>query len=172
MKTLPIELLREFFSYDPETGVLTWKKSTNNRMKLGKAAGYQRKNNDYTIVGLCGLYVFAHRIAWAMHYGSWPDCQIDHINRVKSDNRISNLRLCDQSENMMNRGQLANNASGAKGVHWHKEGKAWQAQIRVRGEYVYLGLFDSVEEASRAYQERAAKEFGEFAVSVQEENRT
>jgi hypothetical protein len=101
----PVELLREMFSYDPETGDITWKVYRGRCAKVGDIAGslhplgYRRIciRNGKTV-----LYL-AHRLAWALHYGEDPgDFQIDHINQVKDDNRVKNLRLATPAQNMLN----------------------------------------------------------------------
>lgn len=162
--TITIQELNEFFTFDPDSGIFRWKDAPGNTRKIaGDEAGHIRSSDGYYELSILNRRVRAHRAAWAMHYGEWPERSIDHINRVKTDNRICNLRLCSDSDNRANIDMPSNNKSGAKGVCWHKQAKAWQAQIKVRGRYLYLGLFDSVDAASRAYRERAIQEFGEFS---------
>lgn len=86
----------------------------------------------------------------------------DHINGDKLDNRKSNLRLCSNAQNMMNRPKQVNNKSGFRGVSWHKQRRKWRAYIKSNGKQIALGLYDSPEEASKAYQEVAKDLFGEF----------
>ena len=88
---------------------------------------------------------------------------VDHINGNKLDNRKSNLRVCSQSENLMNKGLIRTNTVGYKGVYWHKKGKKWMSAIGHLGKQVYIGLFPSKTTAARAYNKKAIELFGEFA---------
>lgn len=87
----------------------------------------------------------------------------DHINGDKLDNRRENLRLCNNAENMRNRGMTAKNTSGFKGVYWDKGRRKWHAQIKIFYKQKYLGLFEDKKDAARAYNEAAKNAFGEFA---------
>lgn len=89
--------------------------------------------------------------------------EIDHINGDTLDCRRNNLRVCTRAQNGANRGNPLNNASGYKGVTWHKVGKRWQSQIKVNGKRKYIGLFKTKEEAALAYNREALRQFGEFA---------
>lgn len=88
---------------------------------------------------------------------------IDHKDGCKLDNRKSNLRLCSHSQNMYNQKKRVDNTSGFKGVSWSKAAKKWHAYINISKRRVYLGVFNSKEEAAAAYNEAAKKNFGEFA---------
>ena len=134
------------YAYDPETGVFT---------RRGKVVA-NRKGNGYVGIGR----QYAHRLAWLCVHGRWHNGDIDHINRDKTDNRISNLRECSRSENQRNQGLTAANRSGFKGV-CQRRGR-WIATIRDNGRYVYLGTFDKPEAASLAYQDAAERLHGEF----------
>ena len=156
-----IEYLREILCYCPETGALTWKVSKGHR-KAGAQAGCV-KRTGYRRIGLGGKSYPEHRIAWAMHYGVWPERDIDHINRIGSDNRIANLRLATQSQNNANQGVYCTNRHGTKGVTPLSSGK-WQAQIQVNGKSHYLGCFKSKDDAAAAYAKASRRFFGEFSL--------
>lgn len=100
-----------------------------------------------------------HRLITLAH----KDEQCDHINRNKLDNRKSNLRICTDAENKRNKSAYSNNASGYKGVSWNKRDEKWRAKISVNHKYLYIGSFENIMEAAKAYDEAALKHHGEFA---------
>lgn len=146
------ERVKELLDYYPATGVFVWKVN-KNRAKAGSTAG-SPYSTGYVYIQIDGKKYKAHRLAWLYVYGCWPDKEIDHINRNRSDNRLGNLR--DTDKNSWNTGDYKNNTSGYQGVSWHKHAKKWLAQIKVYGKQKHLGLFDTIEAANAAYI--AAKE--------------
>jgi len=86
--------------------------------------------------------------------------EIDHINRDKLDNRRANLRFVTDTVNNRNTGIPANNTSGVKGVVWHRQTRKWQAQIKIPGRHIYIGLFNSLEAATAARLAAEAKLWG------------
>lgn len=136
--------------YDPMTGTF-WRR-----------AGCD-SSNGYRQIWFNGKQHLEHRVAWFLHYGEWPDRHVDHINGNRSDNRIINLRLATNSENLRNRLKPRNNTSGYKGVSYIKRYDIYQATIRVEGKNKFLGRFASPEAAADAYQRAALKHHGEFA---------
>lgn len=158
---IAIERLHDLFKLDAETGILTWRVSTNNRVKVGAAViGMNRAG--YIRVCIDRKYYLVHRVVFAMIHSRWPVDQIDHINGVRADNRPENIREATSYQNNQNVGIRKSNTSGMKGVSWNNERQKWQAHICLRGKNKYLGLFSTIEEASAAYQSAAKDYHGEF----------
>ncbi len=154
------ERLLEFLHYDPKTGIFTWLKSTNKRIVVGRAAG--AISLGYTLISIENCIYRAHRLAWLYVYGVWPNKDIDHINRIRSDNRIENLREATKFENARNIGKMSTNTSGLKGVTWDKDRNKWKSHARVNGKTFNLGRFDSKQDASKAYEKFVIENYGGF----------
>ena len=92
------------------------------------------------------------------------DKEVDHINGNKLDNRKSNLRFCNHSQNNAYRLKQSNNTSGFKGVSLHKATMKWRAYVKQNGKTTSLGYHKSAIEAARAYDKKALELFGEFAI--------
>lgn len=155
----------QWFRYEPETGRLYWNKSPKySTIKPGDEAGSSH-NKGYRSVCVGGRREMAHRVAFLLYYGEWPREEIDHINGIRSDNRLENLREATKSENLRNMRRKITNKSGFKGVYKveYKGNVKWRAAIRVSGKTVSLGRFNTPEEAHAVYSESARKHFGEFA---------
>ena len=143
-------------------GILYWKYKQSNFVKEGDPAGSPNSSGHLQFV-YKGKNYAVHRVIWEMFNGPIPDgLQIDHINRIKSDNRIENLRLANNSQNQQNKDMQKNNTSGYIGVGWHKLIKKFAARIRINGKLKHLGYFDDPKEAHLAYTEKAKEVFGEF----------
>lgn len=170
-KEIDIDLLRLLLSYDPVTGHFLWQPRPRdmfvrqnefdnwNKYKAGTTAFYKPNRRGYVNGHILGQCYRAHRIAWAMTYGQWPSRQIDHINGDRSDNRIQNLRDVAHQTNGQNQKKPVTNTSGVCGVCWHRGARKWQARIRVNDRHIYLGVFDSMEEAVRV-RKIAEREYG------------
>lgn len=145
--TLSAERARELFSYDPATGVITRRVAINNSVKAGAIAG-SHQSNGYLRVRVDGVLLHAHRLAWLLHTGAWPLYTVDHINGVRSDNRLCNLRDIPKSVNNQNiRGRKSK--TGLQGVG--KSGLRFTAKITTLGDQTYLGTFGTPREAHQAY---------------------
>lgn len=144
--------LKHFLKYDPDTGLFTWNTSHNTKLKVGAIAG-GLDGEGYHRVMLNGKHYKGHRLAWLYVHGVMPDCEIDHINRNPSDNRIDNLRLADRHLNTQNCGIRKDSTSGFAGVSFYKPTGKWKAQISVNKQKRHLGYFDTPEEAHRVYVE-------------------
>lgn len=157
------EILKRHFSYNRETGdfIRIYIESKCYKRFEGTVAG-STDSDGYRIIRFnCSKYK-AHRLAWLHEYGELPPDQIDHINGIKNDNRITNLRLSSTSTNAMNVGLKKNNTSGYKGVNFNKANKKWKASYEINSRYIYIGYFATPELASIAYNEATKKVFGEF----------
>ena len=164
---LTAEYVRSILNYDPETGIFVWKDreelTPNNRAKLtGKVAGTKGR---YIRLCIDRQYYLAHRIAWIYIKGNvenFKKMEVDHINLDKHDNRINNLRICNnKANNRHNRKKLKTNTTGYKGVF--KDKNKFRSSISVNNKRIYLGYFDTAEEAYEAYCNAAGEFHGEFA---------
>lgn len=148
---LEISELHRLFSYNPDTGHLKWRVTSSPTGAVGSIAG-SIKPSGYVVVCIAGRYYRAHRIAYAMHYGAWPQGEVDHINRKRDDNRALNLRDCTRTENSLNRGLHTNNRSGFRGVAFDQRRQLWMASIKVSGRTIFLGRYSTPELAAEQYE--------------------
>lgn len=160
--------LRAFLTYDQNTGVFTRRKSGWSKL-VGQPAGV-KDSYGYLQIRIDGKLYLAHRLAWLYVHGSWPTKGLDHVNGVRDDNRIANLREATQAENMQNQfsAHSTNKSSGLLGAHWDPKGpkgKKWRATIRVNGKNKVAGHFATAKEAHAAYlaAKRKHHPFGELA---------
>lgn len=162
LKSLPSkEELEKLLDYSPDSGKFVWKErplnmfpsapkgKTWNVQFAGKEAFTVKNGNGY----LCGYInyqkLYAHRVAWKIVNGDEPD-QIDHVNGVRDDNSIGNLRAATFFVNAKNTSKRADNTSGTTGVTWVKVSKKWKAFLNSGRKHYILGMFDAFEDAVAA----------------------
>ena len=153
--------LKEYLYFNPESGIFTHIKTRSGAVKTGSIAGYSNPKG-YVTIEIKGSAYQAHRLAWLYTYGAMPNLHIDHINQIKSDNRIINLREATNAENKRNVGIKSTNKTGFKGVSFHKMSGKYQSHACFNGKGYYLGLYLTPEEASNAYQDFTLMHYGEF----------
>jgi hypothetical protein len=162
-KELPTkEYVESLLDYDAETGELRWKVERSNQIRVGQLVT-SSDSKGYIRVTINGRRHQVHRIAWLLVHGEWPVEEVDHINMVTSDNRISNLRACSHSENRRNTNRYRNNSSGIKGVSWNSASNSWLARLAVNGKNIYAGSFKNLGDAERAVAKLREQYHGSFA---------
>jgi hypothetical protein len=124
--------------YEPNTGVFRSRVQRSNAPG-GSVAGSSH-GNGYRKIAIDRRRYYAHRLAWLYVHGRWPTGQLDHINLVRDDNRILNLREASCGENNQNSRRRSHNTSGFKGASWWSMGQKWKAQINVNGRHFCLGF--------------------------------
>jgi len=144
VSNLTVSRARELLSYDKSTGELRWLVSRSGAPRAGQIAGWLSpiRGNFYRYVMIDKQSYSAHRLAWLIVTGEWPEAEIDHINGDGADNRWSNLRQVSSSENRRNQRRRVTNKTGVIGVHWCKSSRVWRASIKPSGEkrqYLYNG---------------------------------
>jgi len=166
--------LRQLISYNPDTGEFVWLTrplsmfSESRHMNIWNVRYSGKVAGSILTSGYYGIRIFhkaykAHRIAWALHYGEWPEADIDHINNNRLDNRIINLRCATPQQNGCNKLKHRTATSRYKGVSWKKKSNKWTAQIMCHGKMHYLGLFSNEQDAHAAYVKAAHELHGQFA---------
>lgn len=136
------DLICQAVAYDPQSGQFTW---LTTRF-AGKPAGNVHKRLGYVVITFLGRQYYAHRLAWRILYGYWPDF-IDHINGDRADNRSSNLREVPKQENHRNMKCFSNSSTKVPGVSRHAQTSKWRAYITINRKQQSLGCFDTFEEA-------------------------
>lgn len=158
--------LCKLIDIDPETGEMTWAErpvswfspagrvSAQGRANMwnghnaGKPCFNTLRADGYLRGSFRGKEILTHRLIWAMHYGAWPEMDIDHINGDRADNRLQNLRLASRGQNSRNKKRQSNNTSGHTGVAL-SQGR-WRARIWVRRKLVFSQSFATLDEAVAA----------------------
>ena len=150
--------VKENFDYHSD-GYLIRITNTKNQVKINAKAGCLH-SSGYIIIKLKNKPYKAHRLIWLWHHGEWPKQDIDHINMIRHDNRIENMREATRSQNCMNKTMYSSNKSGFKGVY--QRGKKFGAEIMLNYERIKLGIFETAEEAHNAYCQAAKIYHKEF----------
>lgn len=148
-KILTQERLKELLNYNPDTGLFTYAKR-RPKVQVGAIAGHKHKGHLYIQLKVDAKLYLAHRLAWLYVHGVFPDNQIDHINQVRHDNRLINLRQATNAENHQNRTVQKNSTSGHAGVTWSKIWRKWHARISLNGNRIHLGWFVDKDDAIAA----------------------
>jgi len=162
------QLAKALFNYCPKTGALTWRITTGS-FKVGQEAGTVARNEDYCSyrnVSIFNERYKAHRIAWLLQTGSWPEKYIDHIDGDGLNNKWENLRQVSPSQNLVNQKVRSDSASGIKGVSYNKRRSAWQAYINLGRKRKHLGYHETLEEAAAARLAAQQRFHGEFSRKV------
>lgn len=157
-----VDRLRELFELTEDGKLL--RKVACVKGGVGTEAG-DTNERGYRRVSVDGVRRLAHRVVWAIHYGDWPELLIDHVNGNRSDNRIVNLRLATNSQNLCNRGLQKNSTTGFRGVSFEKRKRLFEAHIKINGKKKFLGYFRTAEEASVVYERAAQRLHGAFYYS-------
>ncbi|MCB2253458.1 HNH endonuclease [Pseudomonas chlororaphis] len=135
------EDLKRALRYDPDTGSFIRLVRASNKL-AGSIAGYRQQRDGYMHVRVFGKTFAAHRLAWFYMTGEWPEAEIDHINRVRTDNRWENLRCATRAQNAINKSNYSSN------VHWDgRKGGRWYGAFRHNGKLHYAGSSRNKEEA-------------------------
>lgn len=155
----PPEEIKNWISYDNDTGEFRWLKSFKSQ-NAGQVAGSPNNQGYMQLMFQGKLYKF-HRLAWWWVNGDLPKKLIDHENGIKADNRILNLKLANESQNEFNRGIQSNNKTGVKGVTF-KNGK-YHARVGYHGKRYHAGCFDTIAEAKVAVESLRIELHGKYA---------
>ena len=143
-----IKRVKDILDYDPETGIFTWRVARGGMKPGAKAGG--RNPGGYTTVSIDSKSVYLHRLAWLLVYGAWPNI-IDHINGVRDDNRIANLRDVSGTENQQNRRSPPRSKKSGAPLGVTRNNRKWRATISMNNKNVALGTYKTQREAHEAY---------------------
>jgi hypothetical protein len=151
-KVINLDYIKETYMYNSDTGEVRYKVFRSRRAK-NALVGSLDHTTGYICTGRNKIGI--HRIAWFLSHGEWPDRKIDHINGIKTDNRIINLRLVSDRENAQN--MDCHRKGKIVGTSQYKDGVRWQAAIKIRGRAYNLGIYPTALDANNAYLEACTK---------------
>ncbi|NVM41930.1 HNH endonuclease [Ochrobactrum intermedium] len=161
MKPSPIpEIARDLLEYDPKTGRLWWKEYRNGNCLAGTEAGWTEKGRRR--VEIDHKIYLVHRVAYFLHTGEQPPHFLDHKDGDAMNNSFANLRVATRRQNNRNKGVYSNNTTGSKGVTYCAESGKYRARAGLNGRKVHLGRYDTIEEASKAYEEFTKRAYGDY----------
>jgi hypothetical protein len=150
------EYLKSILNYNPDTGIFTWKINKSIGTKSNDIAG-AINDKGYVKISINSKGHSAHRLAWLYMNGVYPPNQIDHINKVRSDNRFKNLRLATNKQNQENTSIRKDNSSGTTGINWRKDLEKWQVRIQSHGKRITVGIYSGLELAIEAREKAEEK---------------
>lgn len=155
----------EIIEYEDYAEIILYDKDNNEVARTMISLEYVGVVKDYKWYLKQEGYAFNKEIGYLHRLIMNPpkDMVVDHINQDKLDNRRDNLRICTDQENKLNHSIYSNNTSGASGVSWSKRYNKWEAQLQVNREVIYLGRYNTKEEAMEARRQAEIEYFGEFA---------
>ncbi len=154
------EEIREFLVYDK--GKLLWSQKPSIRINVGSEAGHVTAKG-YLKVRFRGKGYLSHRVVWFLKKNEQPPKLLDHINNIKTDNRIENLRAATDTQNQHNCKLSSANKSGVKGVHWNKRKSKWQVRVMVAGVNKHIGYYTTLGAAEVAAQQARENLHGSYA---------
>ena len=155
------ELVEELFNYDPETGWFTRKTSKGGRF-AGTRAGYTNKADGYEYIKIKSKPIQAHWLAWIVKNGSLPIMDIDHVNGIRNDNRIDNLRETTRSLNLHNSSARARSKTGHKGIYFSEKSRnKWIAKVMFNYKNYHIGSFFTLQEAIDARNKFCKNKIGD-----------
>lgn len=143
--------LKELLWYDKVSGLFLWRNAKKyNAIAPWSKAGWS--DGGYIRIQIGKKGYLAHRLAWLYEHGVWPEKDVDHINGNRCDNRIENLRDVSRKINTQNRRCAGiNSTTGVLGVSRHRDTDKWISGIYINGKRIHLGVFETIEEAEKAY---------------------
>lgn len=143
-------LLKSLMAYDKDTGVFTWMVNRQGHAKAGSLAGTISTSTGYLDLFIAGRRYGAHRVAWLYEHGKFPEGEIDHINGIRDDNRIENLRDVSTGVNRQNQRKAHKGSrTGVLGVR--PNGRGFEASIQTDGKQITLGTYPTIAMAEAAY---------------------
>ncbi len=143
------ERLDELFHVNPDLGLLIWKKNLGGRFRVNTIAGDLNHRFGYVPIRIDRVKYKRHRLIWFYVYREWPP-ELDHINGIRNDDRIDNLRKATRAQNLWNQAIPSNNTSGHKGISWRKDRNKWTVTLMVNGVHHCIGLYSDIQDAITA----------------------
>lgn len=163
-QSIPVEHLNSLFTYDPMIGLLRSRSAYGRHGKFpaGTEVGWIDPGKGYRKVQIGHRAFLVHRIAWAISFGAWSQFELDHINGLRIDNRLANLREVTRQQNSWNQGLRKTSTTGLTGVVKRRGSGNWGAYIRINGRTKWLGTFSTAEAAHEAYRQAAQEAWGDY----------